>query len=96
MHSVTNAPGKGRVTVAAISKHGAFARLPVRIYVYVDGICLKRSWGGEIQNVSIFVVIGVSMDGYRTECRGEETAGWHRGNSDLYESSSPIRGHATA
>ncbi len=34
-------------------------------YVYVDGVYLKRSWGGEIQNVSILVAIGVSMDGCR-------------------------------
>ena len=34
-------------------------------YVYVDGIYLKRSWGGEVQNVSILVAIGVSTDGYR-------------------------------
>ena len=24
-------------------------------YVYVDGVYLKRSWGGEIQNVSVFI-----------------------------------------
>ena len=34
-------------------------------YVYVDGIYLKRSWGGEIQNVSILVAIGVNNTGYR-------------------------------
>lgn len=34
-------------------------------YVYVDGIYLKRSWGGEIQNVSILVAIGVNQDGCR-------------------------------
>ncbi len=34
-------------------------------YVYVDGVYLKRSWGGEIQNVSILVAIGVSNDGCR-------------------------------
>lgn len=34
-------------------------------YVYVDGVFLKRSWGGEIQNVSILVAIGVDKDGYR-------------------------------
>ncbi len=34
-------------------------------YLYVDGIYLKRSWGGEIQNVSILVAIGVNQDGYR-------------------------------
>jgi putative transposase len=34
-------------------------------YVYADGIWLKRSWGGEIRNVSILVAIGVNGDGYR-------------------------------
>lgn len=33
-------------------------------YVCVDGVYLKRSWGGEIQNVSILVTIGVNQDGY--------------------------------
>lgn len=34
-------------------------------YVYVDGIYLKRCWGGEIQNVSVLIAIGVTEDGYR-------------------------------
>jgi len=34
-------------------------------YVYLDGILLKRSWGGEVRNVSILVAIGVSQEGYR-------------------------------
>ena len=34
-------------------------------YVYVDGIYLKRNWGGEFENVSILVAIGVNSDGYR-------------------------------
>ena len=35
-------------------------------YVYVDGIYLKRNWGGgEFENVSILVAIGVDEDGYR-------------------------------
>ena len=34
-------------------------------YVYVDGIYLKRSWGDEVQNVSVLVAIGVSADSYR-------------------------------
>ena len=34
-------------------------------YVYLDGIWLKRSWGGEIRNVSILVAVGVDQDGYR-------------------------------
>jgi len=34
-------------------------------YVYVDGIYLKRNRGGEFENVSIPVAIGVDEDGYR-------------------------------
>ena len=34
-------------------------------YIYVDGVYLKRSWGGEVQNVSVLVAIGVGKDGYR-------------------------------
>lgn len=34
-------------------------------YVYVDDVYLKRSWGGEVQNVSILVAIGVNQDGCR-------------------------------
>jgi len=34
-------------------------------YVYLDGICLKRSWGGEVRNVSVLVAIGVAQDGFR-------------------------------
>lgn len=34
-------------------------------YVYVDGIYLKRNWGGEFENVSVLVAIGVDQDGYR-------------------------------
>ena len=34
-------------------------------YVYVDGVYLKRNWGGEYENVSILVAVGVAEDGYR-------------------------------
>ena len=34
-------------------------------YVYVDGIYLRRNWGGEYENVAIFVAIAVNGDGYR-------------------------------
>ena len=34
-------------------------------YVYMDGIALKRSWGGEVRNVSVLVAIGVNREGYR-------------------------------
>jgi transposase-like protein len=34
-------------------------------YVYLDGIALRRSWGGEVKNVSVLVAIGVDKEGYR-------------------------------
>ena len=34
-------------------------------YVYVDGIYLRRNWGGEFENVAILVAIAVNEDGYR-------------------------------
>ena len=34
-------------------------------YVFLDGLWLKRSWGGEVKNVSVLVAIGVSQTGYR-------------------------------
>ena len=34
-------------------------------YVYLDGIFLKRSWGGEYENVSILVALAVNNEGYR-------------------------------
>jgi len=33
--------------------------------VYLDGIALKRSWGGEVKNVSVLVAFGVNQEGYR-------------------------------
>ena len=34
-------------------------------YVYMDGIYLRRNWGGEYENVAILVAIAVNEDGYR-------------------------------
>jgi putative transposase len=50
-------------------------------YVYLDGICLKRSWGGEVKNVSVLVAFGVNKEGYReilgvAEGAKEDKAGW--------------------
>ena len=42
-------------------------------YVYVDGIYLKRNWGGEFENVSILVAIGVNSDGYREDIGAAES-----------------------
>jgi transposase-like protein len=51
------------------------------VYVYLDGIALKRSWGGEIKNVSILAAIGVDEKGFRrilgvAEGHKEDKAGW--------------------
>jgi putative transposase len=34
-------------------------------YVFLDGLWLKRSWGGEVKNVSVLIAIGVAQNGYR-------------------------------
>ena len=49
--------------------------------VYLDGIVLKRTWAGEIRNVSLRVAISVNGEGYREIlgiCEGakEDKAGW--------------------
>ena len=33
-------------------------------YVFMDGIYLKRSWGGEVKNIAILVAIGVNSEGF--------------------------------
>ena len=50
-------------------------------YVYLDGVSLKRSWGGEVRNVSVLMAIGVGTDGYRNilgvaEGEKEDLEGW--------------------
>ncbi|NBU77370.1 MAG: hypothetical protein EBS30_19490 [Planctomycetes bacterium] len=34
-------------------------------YLYLDGIWLKRTWGGEVRKVALLVAIRVNADGYR-------------------------------
>ena len=34
-------------------------------YVYVDGIYLRRNWGGEYENVAVLVAIAVNEAGFR-------------------------------
>lgn len=34
-------------------------------YIFIDGIYLKRSWGGSFENVAVMVAIGINDDGYR-------------------------------
>jgi putative transposase len=50
-------------------------------YVYVDGIYLKRNWGGTYENVAILIAMAVNEDGYRevigaSEGMKEDKASW--------------------
>jgi len=50
-------------------------------YVYLDGIVLKRTWAGEVRNVSVLVAVGVNHEGFReilgvVEGEKEDEAGW--------------------
>ena len=52
-------------------------------YVSLDGIWLKRSWGGEVKNVAVLVAIGIDQDGYRQVlgvCEGakEDVESWRQ------------------
>jgi putative transposase len=50
-------------------------------YVFLDGLWLKRSWGGEVKTVSVLVAIGVAQSSYReiltvSEGAKEDMASW--------------------
>lgn len=50
-------------------------------YLYLDGIVMKRSWAGEVRNVSLLVASAVNREGYREIlgiCEGarEDKSGW--------------------
>jgi len=50
-------------------------------YLYLDGVILKRSWAGEVRNVSVLVAIGIGSDGHRqilgvAEGEKEDFEGW--------------------
>src|SRR5919109_3681795 len=52
-------------------------------YVFLDGIWLKRSWGGEVRNVAVLVAVGVNADGYQeilgvVEGGKEDAAAWRK------------------
>ena len=59
-------------------------------YVYVDGIYLKRNWGGEYENVAILIAMAVNEDGYRevigaSEGMKEDKASWQEFLKSLKE-----------
>ena len=50
-------------------------------YLYLDGIVMKRTWAGEVRNVSLLVASAVNSEGYREIlgiCEGakEDKSGW--------------------
>src|SRR6266705_1050733 len=50
-------------------------------YVYLDGIVLKRTWAGEVRNVSLLVATSINGEGYReilgiVEGAKEDKASW--------------------
>jgi len=52
-------------------------------FIYLDGISLKRSWGGEVRNVSVLVCIGVNQEGFRevlgvSEGAREDKESWRK------------------
>jgi len=56
---------------------------PEYVYLYLDGIWLKRSWGGHYENVSVLVAFGVNLEGHREilgVCEGskEDKDSWLR------------------
>lgn len=76
VEDITEVPWGSRVSPGTVSNLNAriyttiedWRRRPIEgehPYVYLDGIALKRSWGGEVRNVSVLVAIGVNREGYR-------------------------------
>jgi putative transposase len=67
-------------------------------YLFLDGVVLKRSWAGEVRNVSVLVAIGVGSDGHRQilgvaegQKRGSRRLAWFLAAS---QGTRPCRGTA--
>jgi len=92
VEDITEALWGTRVSPATVSKLNAkvYERIeewrnrPIEgeyAYLYLDGLVLKRSWGGEVNNVSVLVAFGVNREGFReilgvTEGLKENRASW--------------------
>ena len=93
MEDITEALWGSKVSPATISELNKKAYLHIEDwrnrplqggcypYVYVDGIYLRRNWGGEYENVSVLVAIAVNEDGFRevlgaAEGMKEDKASW--------------------
>ena len=76
VEDITEALWGTRVSPATVSRLNAqiyediekWLKKPIECkhpYVYLDGLWLKRTWGSEMENVSILVAMGVDEDGFR-------------------------------
>ena len=69
VEDITEAPWASKVSPATISELNKEAYIHIEDwrnrplqggkhpYVYVDGICLRRNWGGKYENVAILVAM---------------------------------------
>jgi putative transposase len=92
VEDITQALWGTRVSAGAVSQMNqkiyqtieAWRMRPIEgeyIYVYLDGIVLKRTWGHEVKNVSLLVGVGVNAQGERdvlgiAEGQKEDKEGW--------------------
>ena len=92
VEDITEALWGSKVSLATISELNKKASVHIEAwrnrplqggypYVYVDGIYLRRNWGGEYENMAILVAITVNEDGYRevlgaAEGMKEDKASW--------------------
>ncbi|MFC5050069.1 IS256 family transposase [Rubritalea spongiae] len=59
-------------------------------YVFMDGIWLKRSWGGQVENISVLIAVGVNEQGRRevigvSEGLKESTESWKQLLQSLWQ-----------
>jgi putative transposase len=67
-------------TVSNLNKK-IYAKIEAWRYLYLDGIVMKRSWAGEVRNVSLLVASAVNSNGFREImglCEGAKVdkSGW--------------------
>jgi transposase-like protein len=86
VEDITEALRGGRVSPSALSEPNQKTAVQIDAwrarpdegkptYVYLDGIRLKRGWGGEVKNVDILVAAGVNAEGHREVPAVEEARG---------------------
>ena len=51
--------------------------------MFLDGLWLKRSWGGEVRNVSLLVAIDVNDEGFREVLAVAEGSKEHKASGNI-------------